>query len=271
MDKKSVSFIGTFIPMLLVLSGCGLQSDKTSESNAHKELSVDLKLSEPSYKDIFMGCELIKLDSDAQSLMSTISKVICFNDSILMLDRPKSNVYLFSSNGNFLNKIGTFGEGPEDYYLCYDFAVHPTTGIISLMNPMGELIDYDKDGKYLCRHKLSGKPNYYAFQWMNNETTAIWSIVDKNETALTVLDLNNSNVNFDDWYEDADINFMRMDPFYTHNNVISFAPPLSNDIYILGDSCLKHRYSWNFSPINIPKEYLDEIRSIDNSHKKTND
>ncbi len=125
MRKKVPFHWSLYILLILVLSDCISQSDKISNSSHVKVLDVNLKLSNPSYKDFFETCEIIKLDSDPQSVLSWIDKVICINDSNPVLDRSKSNVFLFSSDGSFLNGIGTKGEGPEDYYLCYDFVIHP--------------------------------------------------------------------------------------------------------------------------------------------------
>lgn len=254
--------------MITLIPCCGLQSDKISDSDVVRALNVNLDLSEPSYKEYFNRIETFKLESDPQSMLARIDKAICINDSILLLDVSRSNVFLFSPNGEYLNKIGTKGEGPEDYYLCYDFAVQPSSGIISLLNPMGELIDYNKDGRYLDRHKLSGKPNYYAIQWLNPETLVIWSCVNEDEAGLVVSDRRNSDVIYEDWYNDRIIDFRRMDPFFNYDNSVYFAPPMANDVYLVGDTCMDLKYSWKISTLNITKEYIEEIRQIEDSHEK---
>lgn len=260
--------IGKYILILLLLSSCGSQSGTNTLPETVKELKVKLILTEPSYLDLFSRCEIIKLDSDPQALMSVISKVICVNDSIFILDLPRSNVFLFSPDGKFLNKVGTFGDGPEDYYLCYDFAIHPSSGTVSLINPMGEMIDYTKEGKYLRRRRLTGKPNYYACQWLNDSTTAIWSCMNIDEPAITISEVNNDKIKYEGWYENKDINFQRMNPFFECGDSVCFAAPLKNDVYIIEDSCMRLRYTWLFSPVNISEKYLDEIRNIEDSHDR---
>lgn len=255
---------------LIFLSGCSTQPDKKLDSDIARDLYVDLTLSEPSYHTLFSTCKLIKLDSDPQSMMSRIDKAICIKDSILLLDMPRSNILLFSPDGRFLNKIGTQGEGPEDYYLCYDFSINPSLDaeVVSLLNPMGELIDYSIAGKYIKRHKLEGKPNYYSFQWIDSNRAVIWSCVEETESGLSVFDMRNDSVIYEDWFNDRKIDFQRYITLFENNNNIYFTPPLTNDVYLVGDSCINLEYSWHFSPSNITKEYLDEIRIIEDSREK---
>lgn len=266
--ENALSRVVYFNLILLFLSGCIRQSDKNMESDEVRDLNVKLSLSTPSYKDIFSKCDIIKLESSVQSMVSRIDKANCVNDSILLLDTPRSNVLLFSPEGLFLNQIGVKGDGPEDYYLCYDFAVQPSSGIISLLNPMGEIIDYTIKGRYIGRRKLSGKPNYYALEYKDSHKVAIWSCVEDDEAGLSLFDLDNDSIIYEDWFNDRKIDFRRMYPLFNANNRVYFAPPLTNDVYLVGDTSMTLKYSWKFSPQNITKGYLDEIRLIENSHEK---
>lgn len=260
-EMTAVTLLGFFT------GGCGNKS--FTENDEPRNLSVSLELVTPSYKDIFSDCNIIKLESSPQSMLGSIDKAVCVNDSMLILDMPRSNVFLFSPEGKFLNKIGTHGNGPEDYYLCYDFDIVPSSKprVVSLLNPMGELIDYTIAGKYVGRHKLEGKPNYYAFQWKNQDDAVIWSCVEKIESGLSVFDMRNDSIIYEDWLNDRMIDFQRLIPLFKYNNSVYFAPPLTNDVYLVGDTSINLKYSWNFSPSNITKEYLDEIRMITDSHE----
>lgn len=250
-----------FLATLLALAAC--KSDKLPASGRTKELIVNLAPTDPSYKEFFKQCDVIKLDSDPQAIMSMIKKVDVFNDSLLLFDRNKSNVFLFASDGKFLNRIGTIGEGPEDYYLCYDFNIHPTRESVCLLNPMGELVEYSKGGRFINRYPLTGKPNYYAFQWMTDSITAMWSIANEDEPAIEIANIFDHKVFHEDWYEEFFINAKRKDPFYRFGDTVYFTIPLGNDVYSVTDSCLELSYSWKFSPQNITNEYLDEIRQIE--------
>lgn len=256
-----------FLLCILPILGCGKQKDEKATTNEVVQLVVDMTTTEPSYKDIFIGCELIKLDSDPQALLARIYKTECAGDSIIILDKSKGNLMLFSSSGKFLNKIGSKGDGPDEYYFCYDFAIHPGSGNLTLLNPIGEMIEYNMNGGYISRQALKGKPNYYACQWIDNDKMARWSCVDYNEGALVVADITDNKILYEDWHDDSDINFQRTNPFYKYGEITYFTPPFSGEVYHVGDSCLNLAYIWKFNPESIKKDYLDEIRAIEESNK----
>ncbi|MDE7145019.1 MAG: 6-bladed beta-propeller, partial [Duncaniella sp.] len=104
---------------MAILSGCTHQSDKIATSYEVRELKVNLELTEPSYHELFDSCRIIKLESEPQSLLAGIDKAQCVNDSILLFDMRRSVVCLFAPDGQFLNRIGERGDGPEDYIMCY--------------------------------------------------------------------------------------------------------------------------------------------------------
>ena len=268
MNIRQLLLISSLILSLLLLSDCKSQSGKNANPNEVRVLDVKLDLTEPSYKELFSNCEVIKLDSDPEALLSYIETCICVGDSILMCDLPNCNVVLFSPDGRFLNKIGTKGNGPEDYYLCYDIAVNPASGDISLLNPMGELIDYDKDSRFLKRERLKGKPNYYSCKWLDDKIMVRWSAVEEDEACLVVYDTESNKVLWEDWHDDVDFNFRRFHPFYEYMEDVYFAAPMTNDVYLVGDSSLILKYTWKFTPDNLPTAYLDEMRNVVDKNDK---
>lgn len=77
-----------------------------------------MDVSKPSYKDLFHRIKLIQLESDPQSLIGYMDKVMCIGNSIIILDMSRSPVFLFSPEGRLLNAIGQRGDGPEEYLMC---------------------------------------------------------------------------------------------------------------------------------------------------------
>lgn len=251
-----------------ILSGCVKQSDNSENPKAFKELLVDIKIESPSYRDLFTKCETIKLESNTQSLFGSIDKIYCFGDSLILLDMYRSTVSLFDSEGHFLNHIGTIGNGPEEYLMCYDFAVNPQTGTVSLMAPQGTVADYSFSGKFIDKWNLPVKPNYFACEWIDSSNLALWSIVNIDESGVSAYNINLKKNLYEDWHNDRMLDMNRMKPFYHYNNTVKFSGPLSNDIYSLEDSCMSLSYKWNFNPENISMSYIDEINSIEDTSKK---
>ena len=268
MKKNIVFLLGMAIVALFAVSGCGSKSKKIFDENGVRILDVKLDLTEPSIDELFSKCEPVQLDSDPQCLIARIGKTICVNDSIIILDDSKSNVFLFSGDGDFLNQIGSKGKGPEEYYLCYYITMSPDDAAIFLVNPMGELIKYDKTGKFIGKKRLEGKPNYYACEMTEGDKMVIYSAVDIDEAALMVANSSTGEISYEDWYEDFQINFQSPAPLYKYDGNIYFAAPFTTDVYEVGDSSLQLKYTWKLSPDGMIKEYLEDIRNMESRQEK---
>ena len=262
--KPSVT--NTFIAILLALAACS--SDKDRVASTPQLLEVKLDASKPSYKDLFHRIELIQLESDPQSLIGYMDKAMCIGDSIIILDMSRSSVFLFSPEGRFMNAIGQRGDGPEEYLMCYDIAYNSTTSNISILEPRGTICDYSLSGNFIEKQKLPSKPNYMACDWFNADNMILWSAVNEDECGVSIVDLKSGKTVLEDWKRDRMLDMQRLKPFYQYRGEVKFCPPMTNDVYAVGDTCLRLDYVWKFYPDNITEEYLNEITTIENSSEK---
>lgn len=250
------------------LSGCSGKSRQDNDYNNPKVLHVLLESTKPSYKSLFDRVEVIKLESDPQSLIGYLDKAICIGDSILILDMNTSSVMLFSPDGKFLNTVGERGDGPEQYLMCYDVAYNKSTNAISILEPRGILNEYYANGRFISKIQLPSKPNYMACEWKDADKLALWSAVNEDECGVSLIDVKMDKTLFEDWKRDRMLDMQRLKPFYLYNDEVKFCPPLTNDVYSMTDTCLSLDYTWDFSPVNIPKDYMEIIASIENPQEK---
>lgn len=110
--KKMYLFIGIFF-ILQFGWNCSNKNEQTKRTAFHTDLdncklSIDLKLS-----DLIEDYRLVPLETTNESLLGEFSNIIGLSgDYILVADR--NNVYKFSKEGKFINKILKNGRGPGE-------------------------------------------------------------------------------------------------------------------------------------------------------------
>ncbi|WP_287620302.1 6-bladed beta-propeller [Parabacteroides sp.] len=74
------------------------------------------------------------------------SRLCCFGDELYVVDAGQDVIFRYDKNGNFINKISRQGEGPEEYIILGDFAIHE--GSLFVKDRM-KIQVYDLEGNYL--------------------------------------------------------------------------------------------------------------------------
>jgi len=81
--------------------------------------------------------------------LGSIDKLIAYKDRLYVLDKNIAKSLLaFNREGTFIEKIGTMGQGPNEYIKIKDFTVNTNKNEIILLDA-NKMIFYDLDGKYL--------------------------------------------------------------------------------------------------------------------------
>ncbi len=94
-------------------------SQKESVSN---QLNCEIK--DWNYSDYFYIDTIIQLETLDKCLISQIGEIQIFNNRIYILDKKSKRVYLFDSNGRYLNHISAVGKGPNEYLSLADMEVN---------------------------------------------------------------------------------------------------------------------------------------------------
>ena len=76
------------------------------------------------YSSLYKGVKSIILETNESCLISIISKMEVFENSIIILDGMRArSVYIFDTEGSFVRKIGSVGGGPGEYSRPIDFTI----------------------------------------------------------------------------------------------------------------------------------------------------
>jgi len=113
-------------------------------------------------QEIIPDFTIVSLETNDESLIQYIKKVIVFENRIFILDDQRPIFAIFSDEGQFVQTIGRKGNGPGEFY-------HPTDFILDTKNKLIELYDgfrdqiliYDFNGKYLKSIRVPVQGDYF--------------------------------------------------------------------------------------------------------------
>lgn len=257
-----------FIILIISFWGCNTQPHFTVSNveNTAEIIDVTTALENESLKidDIIDSMSLIILETNDESLLSSIDQIVIGDEYIYVLDAYQlGSVAIFTKDGKFLKRISQ-GNGPGEINramsIAYDkYARQLLVQDIRALNVYSEQGEFVKDVNfnYLYGELIALKNNYLFFQY----------------------DFQNLETNFPSFFL-TDKSFKVTDLFYInykryvmgHNfmsstddcNQIIFHRPLDNSIYLIkSDGSISTKYSFSFSDLEANTDKYDYCR--DNS------
>ena len=99
-----------FITILSLLLSC----TKEAKDNV---ISIDLDkcTEELTYFQFVKHLDYVTLNLSDTNLLTGIKKIFFDQDTIIIQDSRKEGIFLFTSNGQFVQHINRKGQGPEEY------------------------------------------------------------------------------------------------------------------------------------------------------------
>ena len=145
------------------------------EKKNHKVFSVKIPqvISDTSsirLDDLVRNIQYIQLETERNSLIGSIDKLIVTDKSIIVCDFNKaSSIFIFNLKGKFMKKIFLKGKGPGEFLALRDVTYNNLTKEILLYDDFGRKINYySEDGSYI----KSSKTYYYYLKlaWLEDGT-----------------------------------------------------------------------------------------------------
>lgn len=130
--------------------------------------NVDINLndwpSEVDFTDLFKVSRRIQLDNKQECYIHENSVVKFAGDRIYIYDQKSEaqNLLVFDKDGNYINHIGSCGQGPGEYSSFSAFAINEGKGEVAILAQPSTFFIYDKDGEFLYSKKL--EENLYNFE-----------------------------------------------------------------------------------------------------------
>jgi uncharacterized protein YodC (DUF2158 family) len=172
----------------------------------------------------------------------------------------------FDSEGNFLNKVGKPGKGPEEYNGAGDFTVHGDTVYFLDGGPKSTVIGYHKNGEFLYSKTF----DIYSMSFEKTETGYAfytgYGVSSPSKYRLLVTD-ENGNIT-DRYLEDnkewgmplAKINM------YRSGSAIYIPEMFNNSVYELRGETLESIFSLDYGEYTIPDAFY-EVKNLGEGFK----
>ena len=235
-------------------------SCKESIDSSHRILKVSLynKDSESKIEDIFKKIEIISLEASNESSMKAIRKIKIKNDTLYIFDSYSKALYLFSTNGQYLQKIHRIGKSREEYLHLSDFEIDRKTGNMLLLDPTGWINEYSVNGKFIKKHKLPKPPyNYHRITMLDSVYYAFWSTSNDKENVINFLNINTKKITNGYLRNSSVWGSFKMDGvFHKYNNDIYYNEALCGKVYKITPKGYDIAYEWDFGLDPISKYRL---------------
>ena len=144
--------------LVMLFSSCFYMCDVSNSKNESTDFVIEIehlpKIQSIKYGDTkyFKSSKIVKLEALDENLIGGIIQIELYDNRFYILDKYsyRSNLYVFDLAGNYLNKIGARGEGPEEYLNISSFFIDEEKGLINIVDGLSStIIQYDKEGVFI--------------------------------------------------------------------------------------------------------------------------
>lgn len=233
-----------YILLIVLVTSCNKIidiSDKTLYSDLDHYQSI------PTER-LFSKIEIIPLETNEQSLIQRISKVIEYNSCLYILDSRQKAILIFDKTGKFISKIHTVGRAPSEYSLLYDIAINTYSETLDALDPMGKIITYDLKGNYISSIYLPHPPMaYHLISILNKD-----SILLHTEAYITtdytfrIFSRKADSITKQFYKQQEFIAWNIKVPLQVYKDTLYYSQAIHNEVYKIINDSLYLAYSWNF-------------------------
>jgi hypothetical protein len=182
---------------LLFVSSCKIE-DQIEKSTIDFSFK---KLSDSTLNEIISNYSIIKLETNINSKINTVKKVIIVNKKIFLLNHQenKQEIIVFSDTGDFIKKIT--GIDNNNFSGVIDFDIQPITNHIYLLDQKEQKVDiFDHNFKFLKRFNISFPAKEIAFGKKSGNVFLVFRTEHQkqkieNNSEIVIYDDNNKLVN----------------------------------------------------------------------------
>ena len=221
-----------------------------------------------SISDFVDKVSIIPLEFTDECILSEIRKIVIHNNNLFLIEsgRPES-IYRFDIQGNFINKIGSRGNGPQELVELFDFSLNENDQIVYLLdNAKQTIFCFDFEGYFIEKINI----NQYASRLEYKD--GFFYLFSDNPSVgddLYNLKIRKINGEIEKMYfasKKYSRSFSRSTFIKTQNNLF-FKQPMNDSIYSLDGTSLNNAFffdfgSYQFTSSEIEKLYQGKIKTL---------
>jgi hypothetical protein len=146
--------------LFFLMSACsGSKKKQASEevlttSDDFQSIPIDLNVGEVPFSEVIEQIEILGLEETTESLISAFDKIDLSGSQLIFVDWQSKDIFIYSREGNFINKFNHEGDGPGEYKAIQSLWVEGGE-IFIFDNIRRQLLTYDFDGKHLSTTQIN--------------------------------------------------------------------------------------------------------------------
>ncbi|REG94509.1 6-bladed beta-propeller [Algoriphagus antarcticus] len=213
----------------------------------------------------------ILLSTDEDALFKRVDKLIAKNEHFYLFDHlANSGVLVFDKDGNFVQKIGDFGDGPKQLKGITDFQVGDN-GEIQLLDKRNKSITiYSPEG--ILREQIAIQVNSGGFAQLGDKWFLAINFDHQNENLVSnqILGVFDATMELDSLYFHYAEEAFNVNLYYhagllstAENKLIYHRPPNDTISIFSKDGQLANRLIIDFAENRLPEEAVNDFNIVD--------
>jgi hypothetical protein len=256
---KKIIFV-LFSVLFVVYFSCKRNSKNPADDSNIK--SIRLHSEEKVFMDTayFETGRWVQLETNENSLIREINKIMFDDDRFFIFDRSLHCIFIFNSDGKYINNIRKLGNAPGEYTQLMTACLDTTDKQLILCSDAPyKFLFFDYSGNFikeqrinnLCREIVCNGNKIYTTNLVPNSTNNYCYLYETDKKTYTekclfcIPDLPLSNV-----YTNGN--------YLTNNQAINFTNRFDNIIYSMENGTVKAKYKIDFGKRNFPEMYKNK-------------
>jgi hypothetical protein len=215
--------------------------------------------------DLLEEIHLVQLETKEESMIRGIDKILIHDQDIFILNiaQPKNphpqDLFRFSLEGEYLNKYGRVGRGPEEYISIFDFLVSDKTNQVEILTgPVNKVLIYKKDGSIVNQIKITENIRVHSFSKTNSDNYLVCSGANNGVDNYRIQILNKEGEIINRFLGQKTNLFGLVEQnFTTTTNGAFFRESFNDTIYFVDDRSIEPFQVFNFAEYNLPKDVFN--------------
>jgi hypothetical protein len=258
------------VSALFIIIGCSTK--KKSQPLVDIEIetidfSTLMKLDGYIPQSLVKSIKYILLDNSSEVLFKRIDKIKITEDRIYVLDSRLKRLIVFDSAGVGLGRIGSRGQGPEEYLQVTDFDVN-NVGDVYFIDATGgnhdRLFVFNKDFSFNSVKKMPFEAD--IIQCLPNNKLLFglssWNKAENASQKIALTDLNlKTEQSYMEYDEYVDERYWISDYTFIENGTnVLYNKQIDNFVYeVSPEGQLVKAYFFDFGTKNVPNEYKKDV------------
>lgn len=262
MGVKNIIFL---LIILVSVVSCKRSTSDISRKGEGDITCIDVEEKcELSIFDVFSKIEIIPLETTESSLLyENLAKVTLHDNKYYVLSHKQNIIFIFDSQGKYLNQINKQGNGPGEYNELNDFGFNRFNGNLELMSAFGYINVYDATGETFKERLLFPEiPVMHYFANMSPDQYVFFSQARKGGKLLCY-DVPKEKI-VSESYDLPEFLFFNTpyhhsySPFYLYGDQLCFVQGYNGDAFTIEEGKLSPRYQWDFGEYNFDISKLED-------------